>query len=88
MAFLDDTLKKIVDVLSSKELQDFATGKSSPTIKTDNKVTVAKETLTTAGGWILGGFIASAAMISTAIFFAVRSGVKYYLKNTRSSYNP
>ena len=74
-------LDKIVDVLSADEIKNFISGKTSPTIKTDNKVSLEPETLKTAGMYILGGFISSALLLGAIIVIGIRWSVKPLYKN-------
>ncbi|PWK27014.1 hypothetical protein LV89_01826 [Arcicella aurantiaca] len=68
--------EKIVNVLNDQQIKDFFSGKTSPVIKTENNVTIAKETITQAGQWIAGGFVLSAIIIGLFVKWAVSSGVK------------
>lgn len=69
-------LDKLVEIMSADEIKNFISGKTSPTIKTDNKVSVDTETLKTAGMYILGGFITSALLIGGIIVIGIRWSLK------------
>lgn len=77
-------IDKIVDGLSSQEIKDFISGKTAPTIKTDNTVTVDNKTIDRAGAWILGGFIGSAVLIGLFIKWGTSSAAKYIVRNSRN----
>jgi len=77
-------IDKVVDGLSSQELKDFISGKSTPTIKTENSVTLDQKTLDRAGAWILGGLIGSALLIGLFIKWGTSSAARYIVANGRS----
>lgn len=77
-------LEKIADALSSQQLQDFISGKTSPTIKTENTVTVDNKTIDRAGVWIIGGFVGSAILIGLFIKWGTSSAAKYIIRNSRN----
>lgn len=73
---MNSVWEKIANALNSQTIQDWVSGKVTPTIKTDNVVTVNNQTLQTAGMYIVGGFIASAVIISVTIAIVIRSAAK------------
>ena len=77
-------LEKIAYALSSQQLQDFVSGKTSPTIKTENTVTVDNKTIDRAGVWIIGGFVGSAILIGFFIKWGTSSAAKYIIRNSRN----
>ena len=73
---MNSVIEKIANALSSQTIQDWVSGKTVPTIKTDNVVTVSDPTLKTAGLYIIGGLIASAIIIGGIVAWAIRSATK------------
>jgi hypothetical protein len=68
--------EKVVNILNDQQIKDFFTGKTSPTIKTENVVKVDEATLNKAGMYILGGFVSSALIIAFVIAWAIKSSAK------------